>query len=119
MLASHRITPSGPANYYFEEHCDFAGFNFPVVASLIFEGVFDRFPKLKIVMVELALVLGGPVRVATGHAYRVMRDEVSHLQPLPSEYLATTSGTPPSRWRSPRMTSGSTRSSGCSRSSDG
>jgi predicted TIM-barrel fold metal-dependent hydrolase len=87
VLASHRITPSGPANYYFEEHCDFAGFNFPVVSSFVYEGVFDRFPKLKIVMVELGWSWAVPLAWRLDHAFRVMGNEVSHLQRLPSEYI--------------------------------
>jgi hypothetical protein len=87
VLASNRITPSGPANYYFEEHCDFAGFNFPLVSSLIFEGVFERFPRLKVAMLELAWTWAVPLAWRMDHAYRMLRSEVPHLTRLPSEYL--------------------------------
>jgi predicted TIM-barrel fold metal-dependent hydrolase len=88
VLAGHRITPSGAANYYFEEHCDFALFNFPLISSLIFEGVFNRFPNLKIVLVELAWSWAVPFAWRLDHAYRMNRREVPHLDRLPSEYLA-------------------------------
>ena len=87
VLAALRITPSGPANYYFEEHCDFAGFNFPVVSSLVYEGVFDRFPKLKIVMVELGWSWAVPFAWRLDKAFDAMGREVSHLQRRPSEYI--------------------------------
>jgi predicted TIM-barrel fold metal-dependent hydrolase len=88
VLAGHRITPNGQPNFYFEEHCDFALFNFPLVSSLIFEGVFNRFPKLKIVLVELAWSWAVPFAWRLDHAYRMNRREVPHLDRLPSEYLA-------------------------------
>jgi predicted TIM-barrel fold metal-dependent hydrolase len=88
VLASLRITPSGSANYYFEEHTDFALFNFPVVSSLIYEGVFERFPKLKIAMVELAWSWAVPMAWRLDNAFRVNRTEVPHLDRLPSEYMA-------------------------------
>jgi predicted TIM-barrel fold metal-dependent hydrolase len=87
VLAGHRITPSGSPNFYFEEHCDFALFNFPLISSLIFEGVFERFPRLKIVLVELAWSWAVPFAWRLDHAYRMNRQEVS-LPRLPSEYLA-------------------------------
>ncbi len=87
VLAALRITPSGPANYYFEEHCDFAGFNFPVVSSLVYEGVFDRFPKLKIVMAELGWSWAVPFAWRLDKAFEVLGREVSHLQRRPSEYI--------------------------------
>jgi uncharacterized protein len=86
VLTGRRITPSGPANFYFEEHCDFAALNFPVVSSLVFEGVFDRFPNLKIAMVELAWSWVVPLAWRMDHAYRIMNKEVK-LERLPSEYI--------------------------------
>jgi predicted TIM-barrel fold metal-dependent hydrolase len=88
VAAAHRATPNGPANYYFEEHCDFALFNFPLISSMIFEGVFDRFPRLKVVMVELGWSWAMPLAWRMDHAYRVMGSEVPDLQRLPSQYLA-------------------------------
>ena len=88
VLAGRTITGTGTPNYYFEEHTQFAGYNFPLVASLIFEGVFERFPKLKIGLIELAWSWVVPFAWRMDHAYELMRDEVSHLPRKPSEYLA-------------------------------
>lgn len=87
VLASRKITPSGGPSFYFEEHCDFAGFNFPLVSSLVFEGVFDRFPGLRVALIELGWSWVVPFAWRMDHAYRVLRDEVGHLERLPSEYV--------------------------------
>jgi uncharacterized protein len=87
VLASHRVTPNGSANYYFEEHCDFALFNFPLMSSLVFEGVFERFPKLKVALVELAWSWAVPLAWRMDNAFKTMRSEVPHLNRLPSEYI--------------------------------
>jgi predicted TIM-barrel fold metal-dependent hydrolase len=87
VLASRKLTSSGSCNFYFEEHCDWAAFNFPLVSSLVFEGVFDRFPKLKIALIELSWSWAVPLAWRMDRAYRVMRSEVGHLQRLPSEYI--------------------------------
>lgn len=88
VLAGRTITGTGIPNYYFEEHTQFAAYNFPLVASLIFEGVFKRFPKLRIGLIELAWPWVVPFAWRMDHAYALMRDEVSHLPRSPSEYLA-------------------------------
>jgi len=87
VLASHRITANGSPNFYFEEHCDWAAYNFPIISSLIFEGVFDRFPNLKIALIELAWSWVVPLGWRLDRAYDLMRSEVPHLQKRPSEYL--------------------------------
>lgn len=87
VLGSHRITASGSPNYYFEEHCDWAAYNFPLVSSLVFEGVFDRFPNLKFALVELAWSWAVPLAWRLDNTYKLMRNEVRHLNRLPSEYL--------------------------------
>jgi uncharacterized protein len=87
VLASHRITASGSPNFYFEEHCDWAAYNFPVVSSLVFEGVFERFPRLKIALIELAWSWAAPLAWRMDKAYQLMRSEVPHLDRLPSEYM--------------------------------
>jgi len=86
VLASRQITGGGNPNYYFEEHCDFAQLNFPAVSSLIFEGVFDRFPELNIAMIELGWSWAVPFAWRMDHAFDVMHNE-SQLQRRPSEYF--------------------------------
>jgi len=88
VLGGHRITASGSPNYYFEEHCDWAAYNFPLISSLVFEGVFERFPKLKFALIELAWSWAVPLAWRMDASYKLMRSEVPHLQKLPSEYLA-------------------------------
>lgn len=87
VLAGHRITANGSPNYYFEEHCVWAAYNFPIISSMVFEGVFERFPKLKLALVELAWSWAVPLAWRLDSAYKLMRSEVPHLERLPSEYL--------------------------------
>jgi uncharacterized protein len=87
VLASRRITGTGTPNYYFEEHTQFADYNFPLVASLIFEGVFERFPKLQIGLIELAWSWAVPYAWRLDHAYEMLKGEVPHVERKPSEYL--------------------------------
>jgi predicted TIM-barrel fold metal-dependent hydrolase len=59
----------------------------PLAASLIFEGVLDRFPDLKVVFIELDWTWVVPLAWRMDQAYRQLRDEVGHLELKPSEYL--------------------------------
>jgi hypothetical protein len=58
-----------------------------VLTSLIFEGVFERFPTLKVVLIEAGFAW------AASHAWRMDRQfvklskEVPHVKRLPSEYI--------------------------------
>jgi predicted TIM-barrel fold metal-dependent hydrolase len=88
VLNSRALTGTGTPNYYFEEHTQFADYNFPIVSSLIFEGVFERFPKLKIGLVELAWSWMVPYTWRLDRAYEMLRGEVAHLPRKPSEYAA-------------------------------
>lgn len=88
VLSHRKITGTGIPNYYLDENVDFAGFNLPLVASLIFEGVFDRFPNLKIAMLELGWSWIVPLVWRMDRAYEQLRAEVPHLARKPSEYVA-------------------------------
>ena len=80
-------TGSGAPNYYFEDHAGFVYQGFSVVPSLIFEGVLDRFPKLRIVLTELGWTWVTPFSWRMDASWRVLKDEIPDLQRLPSEYV--------------------------------
>jgi len=82
-----RGTPCGHTNFYFEDHTDFALVDFPIVASLIFEGVFDRFPSLQVALLELGWSWVVPFGWRLDASWRVLREEVPHLQRKPSDYI--------------------------------
>jgi uncharacterized protein len=82
------VTASGWPSYYFEDHVGFPQALIVQAASLIFEGVFDRFPDLKIVFAEGAWSWVVPYGWRLDRAWRQMRGEVRHIQRPPSEYLA-------------------------------
>jgi predicted TIM-barrel fold metal-dependent hydrolase len=58
-----------------------------MVPSLIFEGVFERFPTLRIALIELGWSWAVPYSWRLDSAWKKLRDEVPHLRRKPSEYL--------------------------------
>jgi uncharacterized protein len=81
------LTSGGWPSHYIEEMVGHAQCQQAVLTSLIFEGVFERFPTLKVVLVEAGFAW------APAHAWRMdrqfakLRREVPHLKSLPSEYM--------------------------------
>jgi len=87
MSKYHHWSGAGPTEFYFEIH---TGFPLPaqsMISSMIFEGVFERFPNLKVVCTELGWEWAVPFAWRLDATWRVMRDEVPHLKKAPSEYL--------------------------------
>ena len=82
-----RMTPSGGINYYFEWHCGFPMRNFPVVSSMIFEGLFERFPKLRVALIEQSWAWATPFSWRLDASWKMLKDEVPHLKNAPSEYF--------------------------------
>ena len=74
----HASTGAGWPTYYIEEHYSFDDFAAGRDDELVFEGVFERFPKLKVALIE-----GGFTWVPS-HCWRMdkhwerMREEVPH-----------------------------------------
>jgi uncharacterized protein len=58
-----------------------------VVTSLVIEGVFERFPNLKVVIVEGGFAWLAPLAWRLDKLYERMRGEVAHLGRKPSEYI--------------------------------
>jgi predicted TIM-barrel fold metal-dependent hydrolase len=84
----HRIMSGvGPTTYYTETRTVLDTLAQPVVASLIFEGVLDRWPNLKVGLIEMDWTWVVPMAWRLDASWRVLRDEVPDLQRKPSEYL--------------------------------
>lgn len=82
-----QITGAGNTNFYGEMHMNFASLPMSMVPSLIFEGVFERFPTLRIALIELGWSWAVPYSWRLDSAWKKLRDEVPHLRRKPSDYL--------------------------------
>jgi predicted TIM-barrel fold metal-dependent hydrolase len=81
------ITGAGWPSFYIEDHAGMPTSFETQVASLVFDGVFDRFPGLKIVLIEGGFAWLPPLMWRMDNAYRRLKDEVPDLQRRPSEYV--------------------------------
>jgi uncharacterized protein len=77
----------GWASYYIEEMTEHAASAQAVVASLVFEGVFERFPALKVVLIEAGFGWLAALGWRLDKVWARMRDEVPHVPRPPSAYL--------------------------------
>jgi uncharacterized protein len=81
------ITGCGWPSYYYEDHVGYPQAAFSHLASLIFEGAFDRWPQLKVVIVEGGYSWAVPYAWRLDGAWRLLCEEVPELERKPSEYL--------------------------------
>jgi predicted TIM-barrel fold metal-dependent hydrolase len=87
-LGGHAHQPTGVPSSFFELHMGLHFGALSLISSLVFEGVLDRFPSLKIVIVESGWAWAAPLAWRLDASWRVLRDEVPHLERKPSEYVA-------------------------------
>jgi predicted TIM-barrel fold metal-dependent hydrolase len=80
-------TAIGPTSYYCELHMNLVAHPMTIVPSLIFEGVFDRFPTLKVAFIELGWSWAPMMAWRLDSIHRKLRNEVSHLKRKPSDYM--------------------------------
>lgn len=80
-------TASGWPSYYIEDHTGLAVAFQAQVTSLIFEGVFDRFPALRVVLMEGGFAWVPALMARLDALHHRLRDEVPDLEHPPSHYL--------------------------------
>lgn len=80
-------TPSGWSSFYLEEHYAASNSLQTVLTSMILEGVFERFPRLKVVLVEGGFAWLPPLMWRMQREWERMRAEVPHLKRTPAEYV--------------------------------
>lgn len=84
---SQPITGAGWPSYYVEDHVSPAQSMQANVTSMIVEGVFERFPTLKLVSVENGFGWLPSLMWRLDAAYELFSAEVPHLSRRPSEYV--------------------------------
>jgi predicted TIM-barrel fold metal-dependent hydrolase len=85
--SGHPVSGAGWPSYYVEEGAGHSTSCQTVVTSLTMEGVFERFPTLKVVMVEGGFAWLPALTWRLDKLFERMRDEVPHLKRKPSEYI--------------------------------
>jgi hypothetical protein len=83
----HASTGSGWPTYYMEEHYAATTGMQNTLTSLVFEGVFERFPKLKIALIEGGFAWAPALCWRMDKHWERMRVETPHLKRPPSEYV--------------------------------
>jgi uncharacterized protein len=86
--AGHPITGTGWPSYYIEDHVTPSLAMQANITSLIMEGVFERFPTLKVISVENGFGWAAQLAWRMDNAWKLLKAEVPHLKRLPSEYMA-------------------------------
>jgi uncharacterized protein len=81
------ITGAGFASFYIEDTVGMATSFQDQVTSLVCEGVFERFPTLKIVLIEGGIAWLAPLMWRLDRAWKLLRQEAPHLERLPSEVI--------------------------------
>ncbi len=80
-------TGAGWPTYYMQEHYTFGSASESVAISLVMEGVFERFPRLKIAMIESGFSWAPTLGWRMDSIFERMHREVPHLKKRPSEYM--------------------------------
>jgi predicted TIM-barrel fold metal-dependent hydrolase len=81
------ITAGGWPSFYIEEMVGHAQCSQSVVTSLVLEGVFERFPSLKVVLIEGGVAWAAALAWRLDAQWKKLKQELPTLKHLPSEYM--------------------------------
>ena len=79
------LSPVGYVSYYFEHHPHYSLLYAPHLVSFLMEGVFERFPSLRLVLVEGGFSWAAPVLWKLDRLWKEYPHEVQHVTRRPSE----------------------------------
>ena len=85
--SGHAISNSGWPSFYIEEMTEHETACSALLTSMIMEGVFERWPDLKIVMIEAGFAWLPALGWRLDKVWKRLKSEVPHLKMAPSEYL--------------------------------
>jgi predicted TIM-barrel fold metal-dependent hydrolase len=83
------ITSTGWPSYYIEEMTGHAQSSQAGLSSMVLEGIFERFPTLKVIQVEAGFAWAPSLAWRLDKVWQKLRAETPHLRKPPSEYLRT------------------------------
>jgi hypothetical protein len=81
------VSNVGWPSFYLEEMVGHAQTSQSGLVSLVVEGVFERWPELKVVLIESGFTWAPSLLWRLDHAFKTLHTEVPHLKLLPSEYV--------------------------------
>ncbi len=81
------MSSSGWPSFYIEEMTEHATSAQAMVTSMIIEGIFERLPELKVVLIESGFGWLPALGWRLDKHWKRMKDEVPHLKMAPSEYI--------------------------------
>jgi len=81
------ITGAGWPSHYIEDHGGMPQAFYAQVISMVTEGIFERFPTLKIVLIEGGFGWIPPLMWRLDQTWQRLKDEVPQVKRLPSEYI--------------------------------
>jgi hypothetical protein len=81
------ITGAGWPSFYVEDHAGMSTALQQQLISMVCEGVFERIPNLKLILVEGGFAWIPPLAWRLDAAYKDLKIEVPFLKRLPSEYI--------------------------------
>jgi uncharacterized protein len=87
LSGGHPTSGTGWGTYYMQEHYGFSSSFAGNIVSLIMEGVFERYPGLKVAMIETGFSWAPSLGWRMDREWERNRKEVPHLRQKPSEYL--------------------------------
>lgn len=86
-IPGNPVTPSGWPSYYIEDHTVMSQAFQAQVTSLVYEGVFEHFPELRVALVEGGFAWMPPLMWRLDNLFERLHEEVPHLSRRPSEYI--------------------------------
>jgi len=81
------MSSSGYPSFYIEEMTEHATSAQVMVTSMVMEGIFERWPELKIVLIECGFGWLPALGWRLDKHWKRLKDEVPHLKMAPSEYI--------------------------------